>query len=240
MVQQMATRSLHMSPSKPATWITPSVPPPSSERPVTPTKMVPKGATQVKGRRASRARRAEDRQPTPERLSIKPWPNPLLQQGTPASGFYAERYYGPIVGPTCLLLLRTLTTRLETDTEGFSVDTSELAASIGCSARGGLNSQFWKAVRRGGRFGLINQVDDRIAVRTELSQLTARMVQRLPSQLRSEHRVWTQTGAPSATPLFGGSMPSEPVPPIEVLRLAARGLCTPAELRSLDRAHKFR
>jgi hypothetical protein len=157
----------------------------------------------------------------------------------PANGFYTERYYGPIVGPTCLLLLRALASQLETDRDGFVVDTAELAARIGCSSKAGPNSQFWKALRRGIRFGLLRQIEERVLVRTDIGPLTSRMVQRLPVTLRREHRVWAPSGQPSPTSISADGAAVQPMPALEALRLAARGLCTPEELRTLDRAHKL-
>ena len=109
---------------------------------------------------------------------------------------------------------------------------------IGCSAKAGPSSQFWKALRRGIRFGLLRQMEDRVLVRTEISPLTARMVQRLPLNRRHEHRVWTSAaGSGPSTPSAVDT--AQPTVALEMLRLAARGLCTPEELRMLDRAHKL-
>ncbi len=230
------------TPGARTSWLIPTTPPPGSHqrsdplpRPVSPIEPI---KADHRTQRRQRPVRPEERLPTPHQLQIQRWCDPIVTNTVPANGFYTERYYAPIVGPTCLLLLRALASRLETDRDGFVVDTAELAARIGCSSKAGSNSQFWKALRRGVRFGLLRQVDERVLVRTEISPLTSRMVQRLPLTLRREHRVWTQSSGPSPTPLSDAA-PTEPVAGIQLLRLAARGLCTPEELRTLDRAHKL-
>jgi hypothetical protein len=222
-------------------WLIPATPPPGFQHAHPKMRSVPGSPVPPHGRptrQRQRSRSFEDRLPTPGQLRVDRWVDPLVTNAVPANGFYTERYYGPIVGPTCLLLLRTLAGQLETDRDGFTVETAELAASIGCSAKAGPNSQFWKALRRGIRFGLLRQIEERVLVRTEISPLTARMVQRLPLNRRHEHRVWTTAPDPTQATTHSAER-SEPVSAIELLRLAARGLCTSEELRTLDRAHKL-
>ena len=218
------------------TWLAPSVPPPRAGKRSAPPQLVPKADAAPVRRRG---RSPEDRLPTPDRIRVEPWRDHLIGDATPVHGFYAQRYYGPIVGPSCLLLLRTTASQLDVDRDGFVVDTAELAARIGCSARAGTNSQFWKALRRGIRFGLIRQVEDRVLIRTGVAPLTNRLAQRLPPDLRREHRVWVASEQPSPTKLLDDAIPAGPLSAIETLRLAARGLCTAEELRTLDRAHKL-
>ncbi|NNE96457.1 MAG: hypothetical protein HKN24_10555 [Acidimicrobiales bacterium] len=217
-------------------WIAPSIPPPRVGAESAPPTRLPTGDN---ARSKRRSRSPESRLPTPARIRVEPWRDDLIADATPLHGFYAQRYYGPIVGPSCLLLLRTLASQLDVDRDGFVVDAAELAARIGCSARAGGNSQFWKALRRGVRFGLIRQVEDRVLIRHGVGPLSHRLSQRLPPELRREHRVWIGTDEPSPTRLLDGTIPTVPLSAIETLRLAARGLCTPDELRTLDRAHKL-
>ena len=224
-------------------WLVPATPPPAASITTGPrAPMTPKPVLQpvAPERRRKKSRPSEERQPTPGSLRVSDWADTLVVDTVPATGFYTERYYGPIIGPTCLLIVRALAGRLATDTDGFSIVTAELAASIGCSSRAGASSQFWKALRRGARFGLMRQIDDRLVVRTELSPLTARLVQQLPVHLRREHRLWNPVVDLEPEDLFGGTIPHHPVQPLEVLRQAALGRCTPEELLSLDRARLLR
>lgn len=213
-----------------APWITPSSPPPhhGSASPATPPDPPPDGAG------PKRRRDRPDRHSTPERVILHAWPDPLLDRtGFRPTGFYVERYWGPIVGPSCLLLVRGLARRIEADGDGLTVEAAALAADIGCSSKAGPASQFWRAVRRAQRFGLLRQHDDRLYVRQRIGPLSARLVHRLPAHLRTEHRVWLdEEGSPP--PDRTGPPPELAGPAIDVLRRAARGLCTPTELRALD------
>ena len=232
-----------------ATWLLPAIPPPGvTSRPHPPLEGVTGEATpnlttassSQAERRRKRSRPAQDRLPTPESVHVSIWHDDLVVDAVPATGFYAERYYGPIVGPTCLLIVRSLAARLRTDAKGFSAVTDEIAASIGCSSRAGASSQFWKALRRGVRFGLLRQVESRVFVRTELSPLTTRLVQQLPHHLRREHRLWHPIVDLDTEELFDGAVPIHPVDPLEALRQAALGRCTAEELLTLDRAQLLR
>ena len=242
---------------KPSAWIMPSAPPPAkSPLPLgTQAQGAPRSSTigslasggpvaltGSKNRSGQRRPSAAERQPTPEKLRISLWDDPLLaEHGYPATGFYVERYFGPVVGPTCIVLYRALARRLEADVDGFGIVTADLARTVGCSSKTGTASQFWRALRRAHRFGLLRQHDDKILVRSTLGLMSNRMAQRLPLELRHEHRVWVESVEPpnrSARPkAVQGTRPPEAA--ISLLRSAARGLCTPEELRLLDRERRI-
>ncbi|NNF55501.1 MAG: hypothetical protein HKN03_13795 [Acidimicrobiales bacterium] len=241
----------------PAAWITPSAPPPAKSpvplgtllqsspqrgASITPSPAGPDAITGGNRRAGQRRRSASERQPTPDTLRISLWADPLLaEHGYPATGFYVERYFGPVVGPTCIVLYRTLARRLEADVDGFSILTATLARSVGCSSKNGAASQFWRALRRAHRFGLLRQHEDQIFVRSALGLMSNRMAQRLPLELRHEHRVWVESFQPGeATELHtSGIEEKPPEAAITLLRSAARGLCTPEELRLLDRERRI-
>ncbi len=165
----------------------------------------------------------------------------LAEHGYPATGFYVERYFGPVVGPTCIVLYRALARQLEADVDGFSIVTADLARTVGCSSKSGTASQFWRALRRAHRFGLLRQHEDQILVRSTLGLMSNRMAQRLPLELRHEHRVWVESLEPSYQTAEPRSVvgTTQPEVAITLLRLAARGLCTPEELRLLDRERRI-
>ncbi len=243
--------------AKPTAWIMPSAPPPTkSPLPLgtllrnaplgsaiePPPPVGPGVATSNKARSGQRRPSAAERQPTPDALQISLWGDSFLaEHGYPATGFYVERYFGPVVGPTCIVLYRTLARRLEADVDGFGIVTADLARTVGCSSKSGTASQFWRALRRAHRFGLLRQHDDRILVRSTVGLMSNRMAQRLPLELRHEHRVWVQSLEPpnEATGPKPAVETSPPEAAITLLRMAARGLCTPEELRLLDRERRI-
>ena len=128
-----------------------------------------------------------------ELIRVTAWPDPVLDRlgHDPRSG-YVERYWLPILGPSCLLLLRRLAAELEQRPDGFEIDTALWATELGIGMKGGKNGPFWRAVERGCRFGAAQRNGDRLAVRRRLPPLTARQVERLPTPLQEAHHRWTE------------------------------------------------
>ncbi len=136
-------------------------------------------------------RRAE--QPTfPEQvLGVVGWPDPVLDQlgHDPRSG-YVERFWLPILGPSCLLLIRRLAAELERHPDGFEIESARWARELGIGMKGGQHGPFWRAVERACRFGAARRNGPRLALRRRLPPLSTRQVQRLPASLRLEHAEW--------------------------------------------------
>lgn len=129
-------------------------------------------------------------------LRVTAFKDPVLERcGHDPRSEYAELYWLPILGPTSLLLMRRLTTRLDSWPDGFEIDTELFARELGVGMSGGKNGPMWRSVDRCCRFGAIKRNGRRIAVRTHLSPLTDRQVQRLPTSLQNLHRHTTHTEA---------------------------------------------
>lgn len=124
---------------------------------------------------------------------VEPW-NDLHQGSTrghhPRSP-YVELFWLGVLGPSATWLIRRLALRLEETPEGVLVNTAEIAGEIGLSGRQALQSAFERAFERCCRFGLMQRGrHNTLFVRTRLPDLTARMTERLPPQLRALHEVW--------------------------------------------------
>ncbi len=146
------------------------------------------------------ARRQKPAPVFPEDLvKVTAWPDPVLDKlgHDPRSG-YVERYWLPILGPSCLLLLRRLAAEIERHPEGFELNTAQWASEIGLGMKGGRNGPFWRSIERGCRFGAAQRNGSLLAVRPRLPPLTARQLERLPESLRRSHDVWAE--ARLATP----------------------------------------
>ncbi|MEM7323118.1 MAG: hypothetical protein AAF531_08530 [Actinomycetota bacterium] len=126
-----------------------------------------------------------------DRLRVTPLADPVLDRlgHDPRSG-YVERFWLPILGPSCLLLLRRLATELEQNPDGFVLTTGAWAAEMGLGMKGGRNGPFWRAIERGCRFGAAQRNGGLLAVRRRLPPLTARQVERLTPELRQAHTAW--------------------------------------------------
>lgn len=127
-------------------------------------------------------------------LRVTPLADPVLDRlGHDPRSNYVERYWLPILGPSCLLLIRKLSAELEQQPDGFLLRTADWAQEMGVGMKGGRNGPLWRAVERGCRFGAAQRNGELLAVRRRLPPLTARQVDRLPQQLRASHDHWVET-----------------------------------------------
>lgn len=140
-----------------------------------------------------RARSGGTGEPTfPEAvLGVVGWPDPVLDQlGHDPRSAYVERFWLPVLGPSCLLLVRRLAAELERRPEGFEVESTRWARELGIGMKGGQHGPFWRAVERACRFGAARRNGPRLALRRRLPPLSTRQVQRLPASLQLEHDQW--------------------------------------------------
>lgn len=124
-------------------------------------------------------------------LQVSDWPDPVLDQlgHDPRSG-YVERFWLPVLGPSCLFLMRRLAAELERSPEGFSIESANWARELGIGMKGGRHGPFWRAVERACRFGAARRNGPRLVVRRRLPPLSSRQVERLPATLREAHEAW--------------------------------------------------
>ncbi|MEL6980968.1 MAG: hypothetical protein AAFO29_00945 [Actinomycetota bacterium] len=159
-------------------------------------------------------------------LSVVGWPDPVLDQlgHDPRSG-YVERFWLPILGPSCLLLVRRMAAELERQPDGFEIESTLWARELGIGMKGGQHGPFWRAVERACRFGAARRNGPRLALRRRLPPLSARQVQRLPESLRAEHDQWVSARLErprratvtqwTPRPAPGSSPPGTPPPAVE-------------------------
>jgi hypothetical protein len=97
----------------------------------------------------------------------------------------------PVLGPSTVLFLRQVADRLDDEPDGFSLDLTDAARSLGVGMRGGRNAPIMKTVERSCRFGAA-QMHGRstLAVRRRLAPLNRTQVERLPDRLQAEHGAW--------------------------------------------------
>ena len=131
-------------------------------------------------------------QPRLPPLLVVPWPDPVTDDlGLDPRGAYVERFWLPLLGPTSTWLLRRFAVEFDASPEGFSLDASDAARSIGIGTRGGRSGPFPRAIDRCVRFGCAQHADHGIiAVRRRLPPLSSAQVNRLPRHLRTAHEDW--------------------------------------------------
>lgn len=124
-------------------------------------------------------------------LEVCWWPDPVLDRlGHDPRSSYVERFWLPVLGPSCLLLVRRAAAELERHPAGFTLETTVWARELGIGMKGGRHGPFWRALERASRFGATRRNGSRLAVRRRLAPLTARQVARLPPTLQADHDRW--------------------------------------------------
>ena len=125
-------------------------------------------------------------------LRIVPWVDPVADpHGVHPCSRYVELYWLGIIGPSTTWLLRRLSYGLEVQPDGFDLDLSDTARSLGLGERMGKNSPFRRALQRLGTFELArSHGPSGLAVRTRIPPLPLRHLSRLPQPLQNSHRRW--------------------------------------------------
>ena len=137
----------------------------------------------------------------PTAIRVTPWPDPVLDVvGHDPRSWYADTFWLPTLGPTCLLLLRHLADRFERAPDGVELPVAETAAALGVGPRETPNSPIVRSLVRLQQFDLACPKDDaRIAVRRALPPIHRRHIRRLPAGLQAQHAEFTE--AQSAPPV---------------------------------------
>jgi hypothetical protein len=127
-----------------------------------------------------------------ERLRIVRWIDPVADpHGVHPCSRYVELYWLGIVGPSTAWLLRRLSYGLDVHQDGFDLDLTETARSLGLGDRMGKNSPFRRALQRLCTFELARpHGPGGLAVRTRIPPLPLRHLSRLPQPLQQSHRRW--------------------------------------------------
>lgn len=133
--------------------------------------------------------------PHPERSSLRivPWHDPIADpHGVHPCSRYVELYWLGILGPSTTWLLRRISYGMEVNVDGFDLDLSETARSLGLGERMGKNSPFRRALQRLVTFELARAHGSHgLGVRTRIPPLPLRHLNRLPEALRQTHQRWS-------------------------------------------------
>jgi hypothetical protein len=136
-------------------------------------------------------------------LNINPWPRPTPEAHRPQSD-YAERFWLPVIGPSSLWLLRWVQRELEDRRrEGqyvpFTVGSDELALRIGLGAGTARQSPLRRSLMRLETFELGRRLDESVVeFRTTMPSVSTRQLERMPVELRREHRAWCAASSAGA------------------------------------------
>lgn len=122
-------------------------------------------------------------------LRVQPWRDEVIDQvGYDPRSDYVETFWLPVLGPSCVWLLRHFTIRLEQVADEVVLDLEQTARSLGLGERLGPNAPFARTVKRCVDFDMAEwRAPEVLAVRLMLPPLARRHVRRLPESLRSRY-----------------------------------------------------
>lgn len=138
-------------------------------------------------------------QATPPRLGVVPWPDPALERyGHRPGSPYVEAVWVGVLGPSATWAWQRLA-RVAAAHPGASIDTVDLAVSLGLGEGLGPNATISRTLRRLVIFGLAQQGPETIALRLALPDVSVAQARRLSASARLVHERLGSRGARAAT-----------------------------------------
>ena len=130
-------------------------------------------------------------EPLHDRLTVVPAGTP---GDRPLSDPVVQRVWLPIVGPASVVVAAELARGLTTCPSGFVIDTADLAARCGLSENMAKHRPLPRTIGRLIQFRFATWVDPgrRLAAVCDAPPLTARMLERVPSSVRSSRSLDTE------------------------------------------------
>jgi hypothetical protein len=128
----------------------------------------------------------------PELLHVQPWaPDPNSRPGFDARSSYAEEFWLGVLGPSTMWFLRRVAAGFDYCPEGFDLDMSDTARSLGIGDKTGRHAPLIRAVNRTIQFGIskLTGTND-LVVRRSLPPLNRQQLSRLPHSVQERHALW--------------------------------------------------
>ncbi len=133
-------------------------------------------------------------EPAGHTVVIRPWVDALVDEdGHDPRSRYVEQFWLGVLGPTATWVLRRLVAGLERHPEGYELDLSLTAKTMGLSYNPGRSSPFAKALQRCTMFGLAHQTSDGLAIRRRIPTVAHRHLRRMPDAVQLAHAEWTNS-----------------------------------------------
>lgn len=134
---------------------------------------------------------------TPPRLTVAAWPDPVIEaHGHRPGSPYVEAVWLGVLGPSATWAWQRLA-RLATVRAGVTIDSVDLATSLGLGDGLGANAVISRTLGRLVAFGVAQRSEEVIAVRTALPDLPARRAARLSASARLAHERLGQSRPPA-------------------------------------------
>ena len=103
-------------------------------------------------------------EPLPRTVRVAPWIDPVVdRRGHDPRSAYVEQFWLGVLGPTATWLLRRLVAGFDHRPDGYELDVTATARSLGLSVAKGTASPFSKALTRCVMFGLVQRLTGVVA-----------------------------------------------------------------------------
>ncbi|MFM8858404.1 MAG: hypothetical protein ACKOI2_14635 [Actinomycetota bacterium] len=127
-------------------------------------------------------------------IEVSRWRDTVVERvGFDACGDYLELFWLPVIGPTSTWLLRRLAVMVVLHPDGFPLDNTALAQSLGLGPNTSSQSSLVRSLQRLSIFGLVRMMGNRLEVRTVVPPLTMKQLARLPEHLQNAHFLWSES-----------------------------------------------
>ncbi len=132
-------------------------------------------------------------------IQISAWIDPTIESlGFDPRSSYVEHFWLPILGPSCIFLLRRLAYAFDLDTATQEVSLRDISFEIGLGSPKGFGNSITKTLNRCIQFDMAKlQPNGSLSVRRSLPPLNQRQLARLPNELQDLHETLITGTSPS-------------------------------------------
>lgn len=142
----------------------------------------------------------------PRTISLVPWRDNVVEQtGYDLRHMYVEHFWLPVLGPTCLVMLRRAAEIFDTYPSGCELELTEFGAQLGIVYSGAPKNAVSRSIDRLVRFEFArqSQIDGQstLAIRRSAPPLAPRHINRLPASVRDALAAWCDERGAAQMPI---------------------------------------
>ncbi len=128
-------------------------------------------------------------------IRILPWQDPVTDAVSYDSrSLYVEMFWLPVLGPSCIWLIRRFALWLQKYPKGFELNTAVMAQELGLGTNSQKRPPLKRTLERCCDFNLAHLADSSsMFVKTRIPRLNDRLINRLTERLKQAHLIWTDT-----------------------------------------------
>lgn len=133
-----------------------------------------------------------------ETLKILPWEDLVTDTiGYDPRSLYVEMFWLPVLGPSCIWLIRRLAMWLENSPTGFELNLDSIAKELGLGTNR-KSHPLKRTLIRCSDFGILHIGEHECAfLRLKMPQVSPRLLNRFSDRLKQAHAYWISTPNPN-------------------------------------------